>query len=152
MKERKALHKDECYILDLCDKVLRLASLRQYNQFDFLLGDIGKNGKCRRLPVDAYYEKLHLVIEYREKQHTEKVTFFDKPDVLTVSGVHRGEQRKIYDERRRTLIPMNGLTLIEISYSDFNYNHQKRIMRNEEQDIKVIRRLLHPFISPVDSI
>ena len=146
VKSKKISNKDEHYVLDLCDKVLRLAYSRQYNKFDFLLGDIGKNGKCRKLPVDGYYEKLNLVIEYREKQHTESVTIFDKPNVLTVSGVHRGEQRKIYDARRRTLIPMNGLILVEISYSDFNYNGPKRIIRNEEQDLKVIRGLLKPFI------
>lgn len=30
------------------------------------------------LPVDAYYKELNIVVEYREKQHTEEVEFFDK--------------------------------------------------------------------------
>jgi len=133
--------KDEHYVLDICDKILRHTSSRQH-KFDFLLGDTNSNGTAAKLPVDAYYDKLKLVIEYREKQHTESVNFFDKPDRMTVSGVHRGEQRKIYDERRRKLIPKNGLTLIEISYTDFNHDNQKRIIRNEKQDTEIIRKLL----------
>ena len=64
--------KDETYILDLCDEILNRTSQRQY-RFSFLLGDPGKNGSCRKLPVDAYYENLNLVIEYKERQHTESV-------------------------------------------------------------------------------
>ena len=37
------------------------------------------------LPVDAYYEELNLVVEYREKQHTEEIKFFDRSDKITVS-------------------------------------------------------------------
>jgi hypothetical protein len=36
----------------------------------------------------------------------------DKPDKLTVSGVHCGEQRRIYDERRRALVPAHGYALL----------------------------------------
>lgn len=136
--------KDEHYVLDICDKILRQTSSRQH-KFDFLLGDTNSNGTAARLPVDAYYDKLKLVVEYRERQHTESVTFFDKPNRMTVSGVHRGEQRKIYDERRRKLLPANGLTLIEISYSDFNHDNQKRIIRNEKQDTEVIRKFLQAY-------
>ena len=46
--------KDEHYIIDLCDHVLGMTALRQH-KFDFLRGDPGKHGRCRRLPVDAYY-------------------------------------------------------------------------------------------------
>lgn len=140
--------KDEHYVLDICDKVLRHSSSRQH-KFDFLLGDTNSNGVAVKLPVDAYYEKLKLVIEYRERQHTESVTFFDKPNRMTVSGVHRGEQRKIYDERRRKLIPKNGLTLVEISYTDFNYDNQKRIIKNEKQDTEVIRKFLQAYVDRV---
>jgi hypothetical protein len=65
---------------------------------------------------------------------------------MTNSGVHRGEQRKIYDERRRVIIPQNGLTLIEISYSDFNYDNQKKILRSTNHDQKVVRKILQAVI------
>jgi hypothetical protein len=127
---------DENYVLGISDDLLKIKSSRQH-QFEFLLGDAGT-----RLPVDAYYEILNLVIEFRERQHTEAVKHFDKPDVMTVSGVSRGEQRKIYDQRRRDVLPKNGIKLIEISYSDFEYDSRKRIVRNKQNDFVVIKKLL----------
>jgi len=136
---------DETYVIDLCDYILNSVSSRQHS-FDFLLGDPDKNGRCRKLPVDAYYEELKLVIEYGERQHTQAVTFFDKPHRMTISGVHRGEQRRIYDQRRKKIIPENGLQLIEISYSDFHHNSRKKIIRNGRQDLAVVRELLGTLI------
>ncbi|MAY52571.1 MAG: hypothetical protein CMC75_04830 [Flavobacteriaceae bacterium] len=128
-------------IIDLCDRILNLKSSRQH-KFDFLLGDINSRGFSSKLPVDAYYQQLNLVIEYRERQHTESVSFFDKPNKLTVSGVHRGEQRKIYDQRRDEILPKNGINLIKISYYDFDYDNRKRILRNEKEDIKTIDKII----------
>ena len=136
---------DESYILDICDKVLGMKSSRQHT-FDFLLGDSSINGKARRLPVDAYYKSLALVVEYRERQHTEGVKHFDKPDIMTISGVHRGEQRKLYDERRRTILPKAGINLVEFSYSDFKHNQQKRIIRDLISDSAIIKNKLKIFI------
>ena len=118
----KRAKSDEAYILDLCDEILKEKGLRQH-RFDFLRGDTGS-----KLPVDAYYPGLNLVIEYREKQHTETVTFWDKKS--TASGISRGEQRKRYDERRRTEIPANGIHLLEIDYSQFDYRNNKQLIRN----------------------
>jgi len=154
-QEKKAVSKatsasrtksDESYIIDLCDTVLGLKAIRQ-KKFDFLLGDLHKDGKTRtKLPVDAYYKSLNLVVEYMEKQHTEEIKFFDKPDKITVSGVSRGEQRKIYDRRRRELIPKNGIDLICINYSQFAHKSNKRLLRNKEQDIKKIKVILAKYI------
>lgn len=128
--------RDEDYILDLCDEVLQKKGLRQH-RFDFLRGDAGT-----KLPVDIYYPELNLVIEYREYQHTNPVKHFDKPDVMTVSNVHRGEQRKIYDQRRRDVLPQHDIKLIEISYGDFAHTSSFRIIRNRENDIKIINKIL----------
>ena len=68
---------DEKYIIDLIDVILQSKARRQH-KFDFLVGDPGKNGKRRKLPVDAFYPEHNLVVEYKEKQHTETVPFFDK--------------------------------------------------------------------------
>jgi hypothetical protein len=93
--------RDETYIIDLCDKVLNLAAKRQHT-FDFLRGDPSRRGaKGRKLPTDAFYPEIGLVIEYRERQHSESIPFFDKPERLTCSGCARGEQRARYDQRRR---------------------------------------------------
>jgi hypothetical protein len=97
--ERK--RSDESYVIDLCDEVLKQQALRQH-RFDFLRGDTGT-----KLPVDAYYQTLNIVVEFMERQHTEQVKFFDRRQ--TVSGVGRGEQRKLYDQRRREVVPQNGI-------------------------------------------
>lgn len=128
---------DEAYILDVCDKVFGMNGIRQH-RFDFLRGDTG-----RKLPVDFYYPTLQLVIEYREKQHSEEVKFFDKR--ITSSGITRGDQRKKYDELRRTEIPKNGLQLIEFNYSEFAHTTGKRLLRNLE-DEKIIRKKLKNYI------
>lgn len=134
-------NKDEHYVLDLCDKILGLKSSRQH-KFDFLRGDMNTKGKAARLPVDAFYKELSLVVEYRERQHTEAVNFFDKPERMTISGKHRGEQRKDYDERRRVVIPQHNMTLIEISYLNFNHDNQKRIIRSKNHDEEVVKQIL----------
>ena len=129
---------DEYYVIGLCNEVLKMEALQQYC-FEFLLGDTG-----RKLPVDAYYEGLNLVIEYYESQHTESTPFFDNKK--TVSGVPRGEQRRLYDERRRTELPKHGIKVIILRYSDFGTT--KRLKRdNREHDIEVVRKKLAAFIS-----
>lgn len=123
---------DESYVIDLCDEVLGRTALRQH-RFPFLTGDSGV-----RLPVDAYYPDLNLVVEYHERQHTESVALFDRR--ITVSGVSRGEQRRIYDERRAEVLPRHGIRLVIISYTDFGIS--KRLRRNRLFDIQVVKALL----------
>lgn len=132
----KTSDRDEAYVLDLCDEVLKQRGARQH-KFDFLVGDSGT-----RLPVDVFYKDLDLVVEYREYQHTNEVKFFDKPDKLTVSGVTRGEQRKLYDQRRRHVLPEHGIKLIELDYTDFDYDRRNRIVRNRERDLSLIMEVL----------
>ena len=132
---------DEHYVLDLCDEVLGLKGLRQH-RFDFLLGDANAQGKQVKLPVDSYYPELNLVIEYKEQQHTLPNKHFDKPDLFTVSGVHRGEQRKLYDQRRREVLPQHEIRLIELDYSNFCFDRNNKIIRNKENDLIIIKNKL----------
>jgi len=135
---KSRLQSDESYIIDLCDTALNLIAERQM-RFGFLLGDLHKDGVSRtKLPVDAYYKTLNLVIEYKEPQHTEE----NMPNVKTVSGVSRREQRKIYDERRAIKLPKNGIKLIEIAFNIFKCDSQNRIIRNSEEDLKKINEIL----------
>ena len=127
---------DEYYVINLCNEVLGRTALQQH-KFDFLRGDSGKH-----LPVDAYYEDLNLVIEYCESQHTSSTPFFDRK--MTVSGVSRGEQRKMYDERRRDVLPQNGIRIINIHYTDFGTT--KQIHRNYERDLEIVKQKLYEFI------
>lgn len=86
------------------------------------IDSLGCPGTRRRRPVVpsyfqsiGYWPGLKLVVEFYERQHSEPVPFFDKPDRVTVSGVPRGQQRAIYDERRRERIPQQGIALVIIS-------------------------------------
>ena len=123
---------DEYYVIGLCNEALGIVGEQQY-KFHFLVGDTG-----RALPVDVYYRDLNLVIEYYERQHTEEVKFFNRR--MTVSGVSRGEQRKIYDERRRSELPRHGIKLVIISYSDFGTT--KKLRRNHDADLLIVKGIL----------
>ena len=127
-------HSDEAYVIDLCDKVLNRAAKRGH-RFEFLIGDKG-----HKLPVDAFYEDLMIVVEYRERQHSEAVTHFDKRQ--TVSGMSRGQQRVRYDQRRREVLPKHEIRLVEIDYSQFSHTSSKRLKRVPPEDIKVLQKLL----------
>ncbi len=138
VSRRRELTKDEHYILDLCDRVLGLTASRQH-RFDFLRGDTGA-----KLPVDAYYPELDLVIEYCERQHSEPVGFWDRKP--TASGIPRGQQRAIYDQRRREILPQHGITVVELCYDEFAHGGNKRLRRILDEDELVIRRRLARWI------
>jgi len=106
---------DEAYVIDLCDELLGERAHRQH-RFPWLLGDAASGGARVQLPVDAYYPNQRLVVEYRERQHYEPTPFFDRRQ--TVSGVGRGEQRRMYDDRREREVPQHGLRLIIVRSSD----------------------------------
>lgn len=135
-------HSDECYVLDICDEVLGLNSVRQH-RFPFLVGDPNSAGRCTTLPVDAWYESLNLVIEFNEKQHTESVKLFDKR--MTISGVDRAKQRALYDNRKRIVLPQYGIHVVLFSYFDFDHNSRKQLSRRRADDILIIREKLKKY-------
>jgi hypothetical protein len=124
----------------MCDELLGIQGSRQH-RFSFLLGDAGT-----KLPVDAYYETLNLVVEFNELQHTKAVKHFDKPDKMTVSGVHRGEQRKIYDKRKRDVLPQHGISVIDIPYSAFECDNKGKIMRDNLKIKDLVRKYLTNYL------
>ena len=132
---------DEAYVLDLCDRALGERGQRQH-RFDWLLGDPGKTGRRVRLPVDSYWTQANLVVEYRERQHDQPIAHFDKPDRLTISGVDRGVQRTLYDDRRNQLIPTHGIRLIIITPADLDATPRGRLRRNLEHDLPAVEDLL----------
>lgn len=127
---------DEHYVLDLCDEVLGHPCRRQAT-FDWLRGDPSPSRPSgTRLPVDGYWAELALVVEFQEEQHSRPSPFFDRRQ--TVSGVGRGEQRRIYDERKRRAIPEHGLRLVVIEKVAFEVR-SRRIVRDRARDLEVVR-------------
>lgn len=80
-------------------------------------------------------------LSFQEEQYSEPSPFFDRRQ--TVSGVGRGEQRRIYDERKRTIIPKQGLRLVLIDKSAFVVR-SKQIVRDRARDIEIVQRFLGP--------
>lgn len=130
---------DEAYVIDICDEILGERGSRQHC-FPWLLGDPGQRGSRRQLPVDAYYPRHEIVVEYRERQHDEPTPFFDRRQ--TVSGVGRGEQRRLYDERRETEIPAHGLRLVIIRPRQLDSDSRGRLRRTKGLDAPAIRHIL----------
>lgn len=127
---------DEHYVLDLCDEILGATGIRQA-RFDWLRGDVSpSSGRSAQLPVDGYWPANELVVEFQEKQHTESVPIFDRR--ATVSGIPRGEQRRLYDRRKADLVPAHGLRLVVVHKSEFEVRRD-RIVRDRDRDTAVVR-------------
>lgn len=104
------------YVIDLLEEILGEKAERE-KRFLWAVGDVSqKTGRHAELPFDAVWVSRRLIVEVDEDQHRQPVEFWDKPDVLTVSGVSRGEQRAIYDRRKRTAAREQGFTVVEIPW------------------------------------
>jgi hypothetical protein len=140
---RRSEHNDERYVIDICDRILGRVAKRQH-RFEFLTGDPGRSGRRTRLPVDAYYSELHLVIEYREIQHFRDIPFMDKR--MTCSGMPRGLQRRRYDELRRAVLLQHNIVLVELNYQDFAHVGG-RLKRTQVEDDATLSDRLSAFLT-----
>ncbi len=131
---------DEKYILDLAAQVLAEPDYRWQHRFPTLLGDPGQDGRRRQLPVDGYYPRHRLIIEYWEKQHSAPVPIMDEG--LTVSGMSRGHQRRLYDQRRELWARANGLRFVVLDYRGFETDDQGRLRRMLERDMHIVAEAL----------
>jgi diadenosine tetraphosphate (Ap4A) HIT family hydrolase len=127
---------DEKYILDLVARVLAEPDYRWQHRFPTLLGDPGQDGRQRTLPVDGYFPRHRLVVEYWEKQHSAPVPIMDEGE--TVSGVSRGHQRRLYDLRRQQWAEANGLHFVILDYRGFETDEQGRLQRSPACDEQIV--------------
>ncbi|MDD3224934.1 MAG: hypothetical protein PHX70_09610 [Clostridium sp.] len=133
-------YSDEKYVLDLISELLD-EEYEWQKRFDTLLGDAGKNGRKTKLPVDAYFSHSNIIVEYRERQHFHAVNIMDRR--MTVSGVTRGEQRKIYDLRKEKWAKDNNINLLIVAYTDLKYRNNGKLLRSVDDDKNVIKTLIH---------
>lgn len=131
---------DEKYILDLVAEVLVEPDYRWQHRFPTLVGDPGKDGKPRSLPVDGYFPRHRLILEYWERQHSAPVPIMDEG--MTVSGVSRGDQRRLYDLRRQQWADANGLRLVILDYRGFETDEQGRLQRDRNRDLRIVAQAL----------
>jgi hypothetical protein len=130
---------DEAYVIGLVGELVGETPLVGH-RFDWLRGDAGTT-----LPVDAYFPRQRLVLEYRERQH-----LVDRPDSYklwdnkpTVSGVPRREQRSRYDQLRDVEVPRHGLRLLIVEPTDLSSDTRGRLRREREQDLEALRLILN---------
>ncbi|MFN2242734.1 MAG: HIT family protein, partial [Anaerolineae bacterium] len=131
---------DEKYILDLVAEVLAEPDYRWQHRFPTLVGDPGKDGKQRRLPVDGYFPRHRLIVEYWEAQHSAPSPIMDEG--MTVSGVSRGHQRRLYDQRRQAWADANGLRLVILDHRGFETDAVGRLQRNPARDRQIVAEAL----------
>jgi very-short-patch-repair endonuclease len=79
-----------------------------------------------------------LIVEVDEDQHRRPVNFWDKPHIVTVSGVSRGRQRAVYDARKRAAARAHGFTVVEVPWE----RRPPPGRRNREADRRRLARLL----------
>ena len=46
----------------------------------------------------------------------------------------------------KVVLPQHGISLVVISYNDFEYNKKKRIIRNKTNDLKVVFEKVQTYI------
>jgi diadenosine tetraphosphate (Ap4A) HIT family hydrolase len=131
---------DEKYILDLVAEILAEPDYRWQHRFPTLLGDPGKDGKQRTLPVDGYFPRHRLIVEYWEKQHSAPVPIMDKG--MTVSGISRGHQRRVYDQRRQAWADAHRLQLVILDYRGFVTDEMGRLRRDPARDRQLVAQAL----------
>jgi hypothetical protein len=141
---------DQNYIIDLCDEVLNMKALHEHT-FDFLRGDPSlKRPNGTKLPVDAWYPELNLVIEFEEIHHSKPNVHFDKPFKMTISGTNRGEQRVKYIKLRKIIFPKHKIRVLFIPYDKFELKG-KKLKRIKDEDMKVVRELLKDYIQNISN-
>ncbi len=129
---------DEYYLVNLCDELLKQEASRKHT-FDTLVGNLHKRGKGRtKLPLDAYYEELKLVIEFFRKN--------EASDALDEKERARREQIKYYDGLKKKAILNKGLRLMNINYALFELDEADKLVRDTEKDIVVLKGLLKDFL------
>ena len=123
------------YVIKLVEEIIGEKAARE-QRFPWAQGDPStRTRRAAMLPFDAVWESRKLIVEIDEDQHREATPHFDKPDRLTVSGVHRGHQRRIYDERRRAAAVREGYTLVALAWP-------RRRRRDPGGDRQEVRRAL----------
>ena len=131
---------DEKYVLDLVAEVLAEPDYRWQHRFPTLLGDPGTDGKQRTLPVDGYFPRHNLIVEYWEKQHSASVPIMDEG--MTVSGISRGHQRRVYDQRRQAWADSHRLQLVILDYRGFETDELGRLRRDPARDRRIVAQAL----------
>ena len=131
---------DEKYILDLVAEVLAEPDYRWQHRFPTLLGDPGSDGTRKPLPVDGFFPRHRLIVEYWERQHSAPVPIMDEG--LTNSRVSRGHQRRLYDRRRQEWAEANGMQFVILDYRGFEVDQSGHLRRGSQENRRIVAEVL----------
>ena len=70
----------------------------------------------------------------------------EKLEVITSSGITRGEQIIRYNKRRREVLEKKNINLIEIDYALFECDTKKNLSRNKDKDVMLLKKILKQYI------
>jgi hypothetical protein len=122
------------HVIGLLEQILGPAEKEK--RFPWARGDPSpKTGRQVELPFDAFWRTRRLIVEVDEDQHTSPDYHFDKPHKNTISGVHRGDQRRLYDERKRAAARAQGFSLVVVPWPRGKHP-------DPEHDLRELRALL----------
>jgi hypothetical protein len=129
---------DENYLIDLCDELLDKKASRKHT-FDTLVGNLHKRGKGRtKLPLDAYYKDLKLVIEFFKQ--TSAVSDLDEKEQARITQI------KYYDELKKEAVLNKSMRYMKINHAQFECAENNKLIRNTENDILVLKEILKDFL------
>lgn len=129
---------DEYYLVNLCDEILGKEASRKHT-FESIVGNLHKRGKGRtKLPVDAYYEDLKLVIEFRQVRESQ--------EELSEQEKARLEQIAYYDDLKKKGVLKKELRLISIQHTQFDLNDSGVLIRDKEKDLSVVKNILKEYL------
>jgi hypothetical protein len=140
-KEQNVLdiqNNDENYLLNLCDELLAKKASRKHT-FDTLVGNLHKRGKGRtKLPLDAYYKDLKLVIEFFQTNNP--VNEVDEKEQARVAQI------KYYDELKKEAVLNKTFRYMKINFAQFECDETNKLVRNTENDTLVLQDILKDFL------
>ncbi|MBC8756772.1 hypothetical protein H2O64_19010 [Kordia sp. YSTF-M3] len=129
---------DENYLINLCDELLDKKASRKHT-FDTLVGNLHKRGKGRtKLPLDAYYKDLKLVIEFFKQ--TTAVSELDEKEQARIAQI------KYYDELKKEAVLNKSMRYMKINHAQFECDEANKLIRNTENDTLVLKEILKDFL------
>jgi len=129
---------DENYLINLCDELLGKEASRKHT-FDTLVGNLHKRGKGRtKLPLDAYYKDLKLVIEFFRQTST--VSELDEKEQARIAQI------KYYDELKKEAVLAKSMRYMKINFAQFECDENDKLIRNTENDKIVLKGVLKDFL------
>jgi hypothetical protein len=123
----------ENYAIDHVVAILGEQPDARNKRYDWARGDAGT-----RLPFDAVWESRRLIVEVDGGSTAGLSHTSTRQMSLTVSGVHRGGQRRLYDDRKRTAAREQGYTVVVIPINGTAASRERNSSLRVSDRLKIV--------------